>query len=112
LEILALVLIILGFVLSFKLKGQAARQARKWFVIGLALALGGCLGSLSWLNAETSGNSSFANSINPFFWAGLFVVGVLVLFVNSLQVIKTRADQKYQSVIRDEAQDDEGSREF
>jgi cytochrome bd-type quinol oxidase subunit 2 len=112
LEILALVLIILGFALSFKLKGQAARRARKWFLIGLALALGGCLGSLGWLNAETSGNSSFANAINPFFWAGLFVVGVLVLFVNSLQVIKARADQKYQSVISDEAQDDEGSREF
>ncbi len=111
-EILALVLIILGFALSFKLKGQAARRARKWFVIGLALVLGGCLGSLSWLNAETSGSNSFANAINPFIWAALFVIGVLVLFVNSLQVIKARADQKYQSVITDDETDDKGSREF
>lgn len=112
LEFLALILIIIGFAMSFKLKGKAARSARKWFAIGLALMLGGCLGSISWLGAETSGNSNFATSVNPFIWAGMFTFGILVMFVNSLQVIKARADQKNQPVITDKPTDDDGSREF
>lgn len=112
LEFLALIVIIIGFGLSFKLKGKAARSARKWFAIGVALMLGGCLGSLSWLGAETRGSSNFATAVNPFIWAGMFVIGLLVMFINSLQVIKARADQKNRLVIQDEPSDEEGSREF
>lgn len=95
-EFIILLIILAGFALSFKLRGQAARRARKWYAIALALILGGCLGSLSWLDAETSGNQNFAVSVNPFIWAGMFLVGVAVLFINSLQVFSARADQKAQ----------------
>ncbi|GAB5499937.1 MAG: hypothetical protein PsegKO_22480 [Pseudohongiellaceae bacterium] len=110
LELLALILIIIGVSLSFKLRGQAARTARKWYAIGLALFLGGCFGSVAWLGAETSGNSSFANGVNPFFWAGLLIAGVLVIVVNSVQVIRVRARQKQSPVDVESGSD--GSREF
>jgi|GEM_PF-6163417 len=93
-ELLAVIVILIGIALSFTLKGEAARRARKWYVISLALALGGCLGSLSWLDAETSGQQNFASGFNPFIFAGMFVIGMLVMFFNSLQVFKARADQK------------------
>lgn len=122
LEIFAVVLIIIGIGMSFKLKGAAARSARKWFAIGIALFLGGCYGTFSWLDAETSGVGNFANSINPFFWAGMFVAGFLVMAVNSVQVIRARSLQKQQesqgasSRHYDQAATDDpgtdGSREF
>lgn len=122
LEIFALVLILIGIGMSFKLKGAEARRARKWFAIGIALSLGGCYGTFSWLDAETSGVGNFANSINPFVWAGMFVFGFLVMAVNSVQVIRVRARQKQlesgQSPIEREERtetDDrgtDGSREF
>lgn len=122
LEIFALVLIVIGIGMSFKLKGAEARRARKWFAIGIALSLGGCYGTFSWLDAETSGVGNFANSINPYFWAGMFVFGFLVMAVNSVQVIRARAQQKQQESEQapipdrdqnpDGDQGTEGSREF
>ncbi len=94
LEFLAFIVILLGIALSFTLKGNAARRARKGYAIGLALLLGGCFGTLSWLDAETSGQANFAVSIHPFIWAGLFVAGVIVMFANSLQVLRARVEQK------------------
>lgn len=110
LELLALFLIIIGIFLSFKLRGQAARTARNWYAIGLALFLGGCFGSIAWLDAETSGGNNFANAINPFIWAGLLIAGVLVTVVNSVQVIRARARQKQSPVDTESGSD--GSREF
>lgn len=110
LELLALILIIMGIFLSFKLRGPAARRARKWYAIGLALFLGGCFGSVAWLGAETSGSNNFANAINPFIWAGMLLAGVLVTVVNSVQVIRVRAQQKQFPVDVESGSD--GSREF
>ena len=95
-ELLVLVVIAIGLFFSFTLKGAEARAARKWYLIGICVALGGCLGSLGWLSGETSGNGNFATSINPFIWAGLLLLGTGIVFVNSLRVIKLRSRQKHQ----------------
>ena len=113
LELLALILIVIGIFLSFKLRGKAARSARKWYAIGLAMSLGGCVGSLAALGAETSGTNNFANSINPFIWLGLLLAGMLVLVVNSVRVIQVRARQKESPVDVESGSDgSDGSREF
>lgn len=109
-ELLALVVVVVGIGLSCKLKGPAARKARKWYVISLLLALGGCMGTLSWLDAETSGSANFAGSVNPFIWAGLFTIGMLIMFVNSIMVIGARSSQKAASTAV--KPDSKGSRDF
>jgi len=110
LELLALIVIVIGIFLSFRLRGKAARTARKWYAIGLALFLGGCFGSLAWLDAETSGSGNFATSINPFIFAGLVIAGILITVINSVQVIRARARQKQSPVDVESGSD--GSREF
>ncbi|MCP5346126.1 MAG: hypothetical protein R3F41_00940 [Gammaproteobacteria bacterium] len=93
LEVIAFVIAVAGLVVSFKLTGSAARTVRKWYVISLCLALGGCLGSLSWLDAETSGRSNWASDINPFAFAGLFLAGSAMFFFNSIRSFRFRRDQ-------------------
>jgi len=108
-EILVLVFIAMGVLLSFSLTGPAARAARKWYIIGLCTALGGCLGALSWLGAETSGSNNFANSINPFIWTGIFLLGLGIIVANSLRVILLRSQQQKQP--QDLPEEDAGARE-
>ncbi|MFN3164113.1 MAG: hypothetical protein ACE37N_11695 [Pseudohongiellaceae bacterium] len=113
LELLALILFIVGVSMTFKLRGKAARTARKWYAIGLVLFLGGCFGSVASLSGETTGNSNFASVINPFIWVGLLLVGVLVLLINSVNVIRARERQKQSPVDVESGSDgSDGSREF
>lgn len=93
LEFIAVILILVALPLSFRLRGAAARRARKAYAIGLVLILGGCVGSLAWLDAETSGSSNVFHALNPFIYAGMFIAGFLLLAVNSVMVISSRAEQ-------------------
>jgi len=80
---LILLIIIAGVFYAFKLRGPALKRSLKVYGVGVVLSLGGCLGSLAWLDGETSGNTNFANEVNPYYFAALFGIGVLVLIVNS-----------------------------
>ena len=93
-QIIAILVTLAGLVVSFTLKGPRARTVRKWYVIALCLALGGCLGSFSWLDAETSGRGNWATAFNPFIFAGMFMVGSVMLFVNSIRVFQFKRDQR------------------
>lgn len=97
LEILVLIFIIMGVLYSLSLRGRAARVARNWYIVGLCLALGGCFGALSWLGGETSGSRNFANSINPYIWTGIFLVGLGIIVANSLRVIYLRSQQRQEA---------------
>ena len=68
------------------------------------------MGTLSWLDAETSGSANFAGSVNPFIWAGLFTIGMIIMFVNSIVVISARSSQK--AAAAEEKPETSGSRDF
>lgn len=89
-EFLLVIVIIVGVFLTFKLRGKALKNALKLYLTGGILIMGGCLGSLGWLDAETSGNSNFFTSVNPFIWAGMFIFGIVVLGYNAVKIINDR----------------------
>ena len=89
-ELLLVVVIFIGVFFSFKLRGAALKNALKLYLTGTILILGGCLGSVGWLDAETSGNSNLFTAVNPFIWAGMVIVGFVVLVYNAVKIINRR----------------------
>ena len=90
-DILIIGFIVVGVIFAFRLRGDDARRVAKMYGLAVLLSLGGCVGSLAWLGAETSGNSNPLDGVNPYIWAGLFVAGVVVAVVNSITVIRMRS---------------------
>lgn len=94
LELFLLPLIVVGAVVAFRLRGAAGRRARKMLLFGFVASLGGCVASLSWLGAETSGRSNAVSEINPYLFLGLFVIGVLVMAAGAIVALTGRSEQK------------------
>ena len=94
LELFLLPLIVVGAVVAFRLRGAAGRRARKMLLFGFVASLGGCVPSLSWLGAETSGRGNAVSDINPYLFLALFVLGVLVMAAGAVTALAGRADQK------------------
>ena len=90
LALLLLLVILAGVVYSFRLRGPALRRALQYYSCGILLTLAGLGGSFAALDAETSGNNSFFNSMNPYLWPILLMVGILVLVVNAVLIIRER----------------------
>jgi len=87
-------LIIMGIIALFGLKGLNAKRMRKMFVAGVFLSLGGCVGALGWLGAETSGHRNMFHGVHPLVWVVLFGLGVVVLVVASYMTLSLRAQDK------------------
>lgn len=94
LELFLLPLILIGGFVAFRLPGADGRRARRLMLFGLISSVGGCVGSLGWLGAETSGSGGFFGQVNPLFFAALFVIGVLVMGAGAVVALSGRAKQK------------------
>lgn len=84
LEPLLLLVILVGAGFAFTRRGPAARRARRLLFTGGVLGLTGCVGALSWLDAETSGRGNLMHGVNPYLWTALFVIGVLVMLAGAI----------------------------
>lgn len=91
------ILILVGSVLLFKQQGRVVRHIKMIFVTGVMLALGGCIGALSWLGAETSGNSNIFHHVNPYIWTAIFVFGICILIVATIIGIAFRDNKDEES---------------
>ena len=76
--ILSLLIIMLGIAAALKLSAVTAQRLILAFVAALLLGLVGCAGSLSWLNAETSGRANWASDTNPYLFAAMFGLSTIL----------------------------------
>ena len=81
-SILVVVFIALGAFFAFKLRGAASRRSLKLYAISVVLIVLG--GGGFQLDLETSANSTFRILFGPSVFVLLFVLGILLLSVNSL----------------------------
>lgn len=94
LEFLLLPLIIVGAVTAFRLGGDAGRRARRTMLMGLVCSIGGCVGALAALDAETSGVRNALSGINPYLYVFLLLAGVCFLVFGAVLAIRTRSLEK------------------
>lgn len=85
-----ILLMLVGLVLLPSLQGRHARVLKQIFLVGLISTLGGCVGVLGWLGAETSGQDNLFHGVNPYVWSGLFSLGGLLLLVAAVGAIILR----------------------
>ena len=90
LHILVGALAVVGMCLALGLRGHGAKRVARMYGLGIILSLGGCVGTLGWLGAETSGRNNLFHEVNPLVWSGLFFAGIVILVVTSIIVIAMR----------------------
>ena len=88
-----LVMIIVGGVVALRLKGPARASILRGYAIGVVLSLGGCVGALRALGAETSGRPWLFDEVNPYLWVGIFLIGVFVTFAQAVRALRARREE-------------------
>lgn len=85
-----LIVVLVGLAVMVGLKGRAARHLKQVFVAGLLTALGGCVGVLGWLGAETSGQGNIFHGVDPDIWVSLFSLGAALVLGAAVAAIALR----------------------
>jgi hypothetical protein len=96
LQIILLAVIIVGAFFAFRGRGAVARSGRRYLLAGVVLTISGCVASLAYLDAETSGRGSVFQAVNPFVWLLLFIVGVVVMVMGAVMGFADDAERRRQ----------------
>ena len=84
---LAVLIVGLGLIVALCAKLELPRTVWMAYIAALILAVGGCAGQLYWFGAETSGVPNWAGDANPYVFAALFGIGIILGVFNSFATL-------------------------